>query len=348
MMTAPTTTTAADASTNPVGQQKQSGQRVQRDRHVQPAAIDPAAVMRIKNLQLRAKAVVEGFYNGQHRSPFHGFSVEFSEYRPYTNGDDPRGLDWKLYARSDRYYIKQFEDETNRRCYLVLDQSKSMAFGSLDYTKIEYARTLAASLAYFLMLQRDNVGLLTFDESIGEFLSARHRPGHLHQLMVCLAREAKGQGTDLAAPLERIATLIRKRGLIVLISDLLAPPETLRTNLAYLRSRGHEVVVLRMLDPAEIEFKMSAPGMVVDMESGREIYLDPDTARADYLKRFNEHDQQLRTVCQSLGCDYYRIGTDQPLDRVLFDVVNSQQRRGRRVSRGGALAAASRSGGGGG
>ncbi len=133
--------------------------------------IDPLAVMRIKDLQLRAKAVVEGFYNGLHRSPYHGHSVEFSEYRPYSVGDDLRGLDWKLFARSDRYYIKKFEDETNRRCYLVLDQSQSMGFGSLEYSKIDYARTMVATLAYYLTMQRDSVGLMTFDETIGDFIT---------------------------------------------------------------------------------------------------------------------------------------------------------------------------------
>lgn len=139
------------------------------------ASADPMSLMRIKHLQLRAKAVVEGFYNGLHRSPYHGYSVEFSEYRPYVVGDDLRALDWKLFARSDRYYIKKFEDETTRRCYLVVDQSRSMGFGSLEYTKVEYARTLAATLAYFLSTQRDSVGLMTFDETIGDFLTWMRR-----------------------------------------------------------------------------------------------------------------------------------------------------------------------------
>ena len=174
-------------------------------REAPTASIDPLAVMRIKNLQLRATAVVEGFYNGLHRSPFHGFSVEFSEYRPYTVGDDLRGLDWKLYARTDRYYIKKFEDETNRRCYLVLDQSKSMGFGSLGYNKIEYAKTLVATMAYYLTLQRDSVGVMTFDERIGEFISAHNRQGHLRQIMVALSRPVAGSGTDLDQPLREIA-----------------------------------------------------------------------------------------------------------------------------------------------
>ncbi len=303
--------------------------------------------MRIKNLQLRAKTVVEGFYNGLHRSPVHGSSVEFSEYRPYTYGDDLRSLDWKLFARSDRYFIKKFEDETNRRCYLVVDHSKSMGFGSLEYSKIEYARTLAATIAHYLSLQRDSVGLFTFDEEVGDFISARNRPGHMHQLLVCLSRPIAGKGTDIDAPLRQVANLVRRRGLVILISDLLAPIDTLQTNLAYLRSRGHEVMILRTLDPSELELKLDAPSMVQDMESGREIYLDPDAAREQYKQNFEEHERQLSEICDSIGVDFYPMVTDQPLDDALFYVVDSQQRRNRSSARSGMLAGAARSGGGG-
>ena len=329
----------------PVKQQRASSRAVSNQAMV-AALVDPLAVMRIKNLQLRAKAVVEGFYNGLHRSPSHGFSVEFSEYRPYTVGDDLRGLDWKLFARSDRYYIKKFEDETNRRCYLVLDQSQSMGFGSLDYSKIEYARTIVATLAYYLTQQRDSVGLMTFDETIGDYISARNRPGHLRQVLVALSREVRGSGTDLDAPLQQIASLIRRRGLVILVSDLLASVESLQTNLAYLRSRGHEVMLLRTIDPAETQLQIQSPSMVVDMESGKEIYIDPESARSDYVDRFEEHGRQLQAICESLGVDFFPIITDQPIEQALFHLVNSQQRRSARTSRSGMLAtSANRSGG---
>src|SRR3954471_6773350 len=154
--------------------------------------IDPPTLMRIKSLQLRARIVVQGFLSGLHRSPHHGFSVEFSEYRQYTPGDDLRYLDWKLFARSDRYYLKRFEDETNLRCYLLVDLSRSMGYGSLAYNKAEYAKTAAATVAYFLSLQRDAVGLVTFDAGIQEYLPARYRPGHTHRLMVALERSPAG------------------------------------------------------------------------------------------------------------------------------------------------------------
>src|SRR5687768_10115342 len=159
--------------------------------------IDPAALMAIRNLELRARTVVEGFWHGLHRSPYHGFSVEFTEYRPYTPGDDPRYLDWKLVGRTDRYFIKKFEDETNLRCQLLIDGSRSMTFGSRGYTKADYAHTFAATLAHFLHHQGDAVGLLTFDETVREYLPPRHRPGHLRQLMLALEKPAGGQATDL-------------------------------------------------------------------------------------------------------------------------------------------------------
>src|SRR5260370_5797654 len=164
--------------------------------------IDPQTLMAIKNLELRARVVVEGFWHGLHRSPYHGFSVEFSEYREYSPGDDPRYLDWRLFARSDRYYVKRFEDETNLRCYLVLDTSPSMGYRSGAYSKGEYARTAAATIAYFLTNQRDAVGLLTFEDRITDYLPPRHRPGHLRRLMAARDRRPLGRPTNLAEPLE--------------------------------------------------------------------------------------------------------------------------------------------------
>lgn len=295
--------------------------------------IDAAAVMRIKNLELRAKIVVEGFLSGLNRSPFHGFSVEFSEYRQYAAGDDLRYLDWRLFARSDRYYIKRFEDETNLRCHLLVDLSRSMGFGSLGYDKAEYAKTAAATLAYFLSLQRDAVGLVTFDERIQEHLPARYRPGHLHHIMLGLERSLAGSQTRLGPPLEQIAKTAAKRGLIVLVSDLLAPIEALDVQLGYLRSRGHEVVVLRVLDPAELDFRFDEAALFQDLESGRELYIDPQATRARYLSRFAEHAAAIAAACNRLGVDFYLLTTAQPLELALFDFLNSRLRRGRSAAR---------------
>lgn len=294
--------------------------------------IDPRALMRIKSLQLRARLVVEGFFAGLHRSPYHGFSVEFSEYRQYSPGDDPRYLDWRLLARSDRYYIKRFEDETNLRCYLLVDLSRSMDYGSLEWTKADYARTAAATLAYFLNTQRDAVGLVTFEARIAEYLPARHRPGPLRRLMLALERAAAGNSTDLAAPLEQIARTVRKRGMVVLVSDLLAPLDDVTRQLGYLRSRGHEVVVLRTLDPAEIDFNLGDAAMFRDVESGRELYVDPAAARREYLERFRQHDEALRRACRDLGIEYMLLRTDGPLELALFDFVRLRKRAAGRAA----------------
>ncbi|MEE3371474.1 MAG: DUF58 domain-containing protein [Planctomycetota bacterium] len=295
--------------------------------------IDPQALMRIESLQLRAASVVEGFLHGLHRSPYHGFSVEFSEYREYLPGDDLRFLDWRVFARTDRFYIKRFEDETNLRCELLVDTSRSMSFGSDTFSKLDYTRTLAATIAYFLSLQRDAVGLRAFDERIVETLPARYRPGHLNRLLLALERTPAGEGTDLSAPLEEVAATVTKRGMIVLISDLLAPLDKLDKSLGYLRSRGHEVILLRVLDPAEIDFSFDTPTMFRDVESGQQRYVDPQSARSEYQSRFREHADAIKTTCDVLGIDLYEMPTDQPFELSLFDFIQSRQQRSRHVAR---------------
>ncbi len=295
--------------------------------------IAPQALMSIKNLELRARVVVEGFWHGMHRSPYHGFSVEFSEYRQYSPGDDPRYLDWRLYARTDRYYIKKFEDETNLRCQLVVDQSRSMTYGSLGYSKAQYAATLAATLAYFLNLQGDAVGLLTFDDQIRAYLPARHRPGHLRHLMLKLEQPAAGTATDLAAPLRRIVKTVKKRALLVLISDLLSPLGSLEKDLTALTACGHEVVLFHILDPAELSFAFQKAVMFRDVETGRTLFIDPGTARNYYLERLNSHNRTVQSACESLGIAYRRFATDRPLELALFDFLRERMGRGRLLKR---------------
>ncbi|MBA2115435.1 DUF58 domain-containing protein [Bremerella alba] len=295
--------------------------------------IDPASLMRIKNLELRARAVVEGFLTGIHRSPYHGFSVEFTEYRQYSPGDDTRFLDWKLYGRSDRYFIKCFEDETNLRCYLLVDLSRSMSFGTLGYTKADYAKTTAATIAHFLSLQRDAVGLMTFDESITDRIPARFRPGHIHQIMMSLERAESGSATDIEKPLEQIAATVVKRGLVVLISDLLTPIGSLKKQLGFLRARGHEVVILRVLDPRELDFQFDQPAMFHDVETGKDLYIDPEQARQKYLDQFREHSQSIHTICQNMGVELLQISIDRSLELILFDLLADRLKRGRSVVR---------------
>lgn len=295
--------------------------------------VDPKALMAIRNLELRARVVVEGFWSGLHRSPYHGFSVEFTEYRPYSPGEDTRYLDWRLYARSDRYYIKKFEDETNLRCHLLVDQSRSMAYGSVGYTKSEYARTLAATLAWFLNEQGDAVGIFTFDERVRDYIPPRHRHGHLRQIMLALERQPEGKSTNLGEPLRRVADLARKRGLIVLLSDLLAPVDELEPHLARLTAAGHEVAVFQVLDPNEIAFDFPRAMLFHDIESGRDVYVDPETARAEYQRKLQKHGEDIEAICSKLGFAFHRIVTNQPLDMALLDFLRSRGRRGKQIRR---------------
>ena len=295
--------------------------------------VDPQTLMRIRNLELRARVVVQGFWNGMHRSPYHGFSVEFTEYRQYTPGDDPRYVDWKLYARSDRFFLRKFEDETNLRCQLLVDASRSMGFGSVAYTKSDYANTLAATLAYFLSKQGDAVGVLTFDEKVRDYLPARNRPGHLRHLMLALEKASAGTTTDLITPLERAVELTRKRGLMILISDLLATVDRLETSLASLAACGHEVVVFHVLDPAEMNFQFDKAALFLDIESGRELYIDPEQARKEYLRKFTAHNAGIESACRKLGAAYHRLTTDRPLELALFDFLRARMQRGKFVRR---------------
>jgi uncharacterized protein (DUF58 family) len=318
--------------------------------NTQPDLIDPRTLMRIGPLELRARAIVEGFMTGLHRSPYHGFSVEFTEYRQYAPGDDPRYIDWKLYARGDRLYVKRFEDETNLRCWLLVDNSRSMQFGTVTelksndpqgpgmampglWRKSDYAATLAATLAYFLSTQHDGAGLVTFDQEIREYLPARHRPGHLRRLMIALQRPAEGKATSLVAPLQRIADLVSKRGMVILISDLLAPLDGLRTRLGYLRSRGHEVMIFHTLDPAEVSLSFDEPAMFFDVESQRELYVDPVAIRKTYGEKLHAHIAAIEETCEALGIEYRRFSTDQPLELALFDFLTARMGAKRRVMR---------------
>jgi uncharacterized protein (DUF58 family) len=284
--------------------------------------VDPTAIMQIKNLSLRAKSIVDGFHSGIHRSALRGFSVEFAEYRPYVLGDDPRNLDWKLLARSDRYYIKQYEDETNRRCYLALDASRSMGYGSGSYSKYDYARTLAATLAYYLNLQRDAVGVMRCGGDIGDVIPPRHRPGHLQQLMHMLGKPSDCDDFDLGASLSSLAGISKRRGMVIVLSDLLVEPESLMQALGYLRGRHHEVLLLRVLDRAEIDLSLPDSTMLHDLETGREIYIDPAQARKQYRQRFSDHEQQLIDLCHRRSARLITVASDEPFEIGLLEILN--------------------------
>ncbi|MDQ8184042.1 DUF58 domain-containing protein [Pelagicoccus sp. SDUM812002] len=286
-------------------------------------SIDPEALLAIRDLELRARIVVDGLWSGLHRSPYHGFSVEFSEYRQYSPGDDLRYLDWKALARTDREYLKIFEDETNLRCTIALDSSKSMNFASGVYPKTEYAKTLAATLSYFLLQQRDIVGLARFDEDVNNYLPARWRPGHLKRVFALLEQASQGLSTNIEKSLQSIGRLCRKRGLVILISDFLSDPEQWHQSLAHLTAMGHDVRALQVLDPAEVNLDFGKPAYWEDIESGETLYVDPESLKSRYQDRFASRQSRLLEVFRSAGVRHQTITTDQALDQSLLDFVRN-------------------------
>ena len=291
--------------------------------------INPTALMRIRSLEFRARIVVEGFLRGIHRSPYHGFSAEFTEYRQYIPGEDTRYLDWRLYARSDRFYIKKFEDETNLRCHFLVDRSRSMTYGSSDYSKADYGSTLAATLAYFLNMQGDAVGLATFDDKVTDYLPARNRPGHLRQLMLTLEGAPQGTATDLISPLEHMAQMLNRRGVVVLLSDMLAPLNELGKNLGQMRARGHEIIILQILDRTELELNFEGPLLLKDLETDRDLFIDPKQAVGRYLEKLQDHIGGIKKICANHGIQHQLLPSDEPLEFALLEFLNSRARRGR-------------------
>ncbi len=286
----------------------------------------PAVLARLGTLELKARTVVEGTLSGLHRSPFKGFSVEFAEYRQYMPGDDVSTIDWKVYARSDRHYIKKFEEETNLECHLMLDVSGSMAYGSHGITKLEYGQYLAASLAYLMTRQRDAVGLTAFDDRIVSMLPARARPGHLHALLVALDRLRVGRATDVAKPLHQLADSLSKRGLVVLISDLLDEPDRVVRGLRHFRFRGTEVIAFHVMDPDEIEFPFDRATRFEDLESREEVLAVPGMVRAHYTRAIARMLDRYKSELGAAGIDYHLVRTDQPLELALLAYLATRGR----------------------
>lgn len=295
--------------------------------------IDPKILSSISNMELLARAVVEGFVAGLHRSPYKGFSVEFMAYRPYIPGDDLMRLDWKLYARTDRYYVKEFEDETNTSVHLLLDLSASMNYSSSGLTKRDYASYLAAALAYLVIRQRDAAGITFFSDRIVQHLPPRSTTGHLHAILQYLEEERSAGRTDVGKPLHELADRHRKRGFVILISDLLDEPEALVDGLRHFRFQGHEVIVFHIMDPQERAFDFSDLVEFEDMETGEKLLIAPETSRAIYLENLERFTSTLRRECGLLGVDYSLLPTDQPLDFALFEYLAARSRRTSRSRR---------------
>ena len=291
--------------------------------------LDPAVIARLGTLELKAKTIVEGFLSGLHRSPYKGLSVEFAEYRQYIRGDDLSTIDWKVFARSDRYYVKKFEEETNLDCHLLLDVSGSMAYQSGGPSKFEYAACLAASLGYLMNRQRDGVGLMAFDDRIVSAVPASTRPGHLRNLLVALSRLQPGSRTNVARPLRQVAEALSRRGMVVVISDLLDDPEAVVRGLRLFHHRGSDVLVFHVLDPDEIDFPFERATRFEDLESGEEVTAVPDVVRAHYRKAIGDLIERYRRELGGAGIDYQLLNTKQPLEMALLAYLSTRSRTAR-------------------
>lgn len=292
--------------------------------HVHPKApqptrfIDPSALTRISSLELVARTVVEGFISGLHRSPHLGFSVNFAEYRAYRPGDDIRKIDWKVYARSDKFFVKEFEGETNTGIHVVLDCSRSMAYRDKGIQKLEYGQYLAASLGYFAFKQRDGVGFVSYDETVREFVPARGSVGHLNTVLHAIERTGPGERTDLLKPLSAVAERLRRRGIVIVISDLYDEPTNVMEGLRHLVYRGNDVIVFQVLDPTELQFDFDRGARFVDMETTAEMHVVPEYVRQEYRKLIREQTAFFQKECQKDRVDYTLLNTAQPLDHALF------------------------------
>jgi len=286
--------------------------------------LDPAVVARLGTLELKARTIVEGFLSGLHRSPFKGFSVEFAEYRQYMPGDDLSTIDWKVFARSDRYYVKKFEEETNLDAHLMLDVSGSMGYGSGAMTKFEYGACLAASLAYLMNRQRDAVSLTAFDEKIVEMLPAASRPGHLRNILVTLDRLELGRETNLSKPLRQIVDSLSKRGMVVLISDMLDDPAAVIQALKHFQFRGNDVIAFQVLDADEIDFPFERATRFEDLETSEEIMAVPAAVREHYVKEMSALIERYRRELGAAGIDYQLLTTNRPLEFALMSYLSTR------------------------
>jgi uncharacterized protein (DUF58 family) len=288
--------------------------------------LKPEVVARLRGIDLKARLVVEGFLAGLHRSPYKGFSVEFTEHRPYMPGDEPKRIDWKVYAKTDRFVIREYEEETNLRAYLVLDASGSMSYSTGKVSKLEYAGYLAASLAYLLLHQKDSAGLITFSDKVDTYIPPRSTPAHLNVLLRRLSNLKPGGDTNIASTLHQLAEQVKRRGLVVVMSDLWDDPAAVLTALRHFRHRKHEVLVFHILDPNERELAFKNPVVLKDLETGAEMTVDPRVVRDQYQKEFDKFFARFEQGCREAAIDYHRITTDTPFDRALFSFLERRAR----------------------
>lgn len=274
----------------------------------------PETVALLNSMSLRARLVVEGYIIGHHRSPYHGFSVEFAEHRSYGPGDEIKHIDWKLFGKTDRLYVKRYEEETNLRAHIILDTSKSMLYSSAEVSKLSYANSLAASLSYLMMNQQDAVGLAKFSEKIDTFIPPKARPSHLNLILSQLDDKDSGNDTQIGMVLHELADRIKKRGMVILISDLLDKPENIMKGLKHFRHQNQEVIVFHIQDRKESEFDFDTRTKFFDMETGEEIVTEPWHIRSNYNELISKLESNYKSNCRENLIDYVPLFTDQSLD----------------------------------
>lgn len=289
--------------------------------------LDPQVLSKLRGLDLIAKLVVEGFMTGLHKSPYHGFSVEFAEHRQYMPGDPMRHVDWKLYGKSDRFFTKIYEEETNLRGYILLDESASMGYASPGrVTKLQYASFLGAALGYMMLLQQDAVGLLTFKDRVHTHIPPRSSRMHLRRLLQAMEQAEATEATEMGSALGELAESIKRRGLILLLSDLMDDPEEVLRTLKHFRYRHHEVVVFHVLDPYEIQFPFRTESGFVDMESGRELLTQPWEIADEYRSRFDAWAGRYERACLENRIDYVQLSTDTSYDVALLRYLEKRRK----------------------
>jgi uncharacterized protein (DUF58 family) len=283
--------------------------------------LNPSVINKIDNLSLRAKLVVEGFIIGMHKSPYHGFSVEFSEHRPYGFGDEIKYIDWKLWGKTDRFYIKQFEEETNLSCHLILDKSLSMNFGSDNLTKFQYSKSISAALSYLMIKQQDAVGLTIFDEKINTTIKPKSKISHLNLLLKTMHNSSTGGETNISSLLHGLAESINKKGLIILVSDLLDDEHKVMESLRHFRYKGHEIIVFHIVDPKEKDLDFNQNMNFIDLESNYNIIADSRLVKENYNKAFKKFSDYYKNECLRDKIDYNLVSTSDSLDKTLLQYL---------------------------
>ena len=288
--------------------------------------LNPAVLSSIDNMALRAKLVVEGYLVGKHKSPYHGFSVEFAEHRTYGQGDEIKHIDWKLYGKTDRHYVKRFEEETNLRSYILLDTSKSMSFKSKNISKLKYGESLTAALTHLMINQKDAVGLILFDNAIREYISPKTSKSHKNVIFNSLSKCKAGKNTNIQLILDSMAERIKKSGLVILISDLLDDPKNVMKGLNHFRHNKQEVIVFHLLDKQEFNFTFNERTKFSDMETGETITTDPWHIQSSYQDKIKLFINKFKRECGNQKIDYVPIFTDQNFDLALSEYIRKRHK----------------------